>query len=255
MSVRERTFADVGIAIPAGRSGEIDVLCPECSHTRKKSRQKCLSVNTEAIPRSYSEAKAVGAKHYFTGKPCPNGHIARRFTSNSGCEECLKAGFRKRYAENPEPMREKNRQYAKRFPEKNRAKSARWLASLPEETRKALQAKWRKNNSAQRIAYNAKWVARHPHRARAIRKNVRARRRGAVGDGRVTAQEWEQIKEQHGNRCLCCGVSGEMVTLTQDHVVPLSKGGRHVAENIQPLCGPCNTRKFTKTIDYRVSAS
>lgn len=42
-----RTFADVGIAIPAGRSGEIDVLCPECSHTRKKSRQKCLSVNTD----------------------------------------------------------------------------------------------------------------------------------------------------------------------------------------------------------------
>jgi twinkle protein len=42
-----RTFADVGIDLPSGRSGEIDTLCPECSHTRKKRTQKCLSVNTE----------------------------------------------------------------------------------------------------------------------------------------------------------------------------------------------------------------
>jgi twinkle protein len=40
------TFADIGIEIPPGRAGEIDVLCPECSPTRKKSRDKCLSVNT-----------------------------------------------------------------------------------------------------------------------------------------------------------------------------------------------------------------
>jgi twinkle protein len=42
-----RTFADVGIEIPSGKRGEIDLLCPECSHTRKKSRDKCLSVNTD----------------------------------------------------------------------------------------------------------------------------------------------------------------------------------------------------------------
>lgn len=40
------TFADHGIEIPAGRSGEVDVVCPQCSHTRKKSRARCLSVNT-----------------------------------------------------------------------------------------------------------------------------------------------------------------------------------------------------------------
>ncbi len=44
--MRAQTFAEVGIEIPPGRSGEIDVVCPECSPTRKKSRDKCLSVNT-----------------------------------------------------------------------------------------------------------------------------------------------------------------------------------------------------------------
>jgi twinkle protein len=42
-----KTLADVGIEIPYNRSGEVDTVCPECSHTRKKSRQKCLSVNID----------------------------------------------------------------------------------------------------------------------------------------------------------------------------------------------------------------
>lgn len=42
-----KTWADFGIEIPPGRSGEIDVPCPECSGRRKKSREKCLSVNLE----------------------------------------------------------------------------------------------------------------------------------------------------------------------------------------------------------------
>ncbi len=41
-----QTFADVGIDIPPGRAGEIDTTCPQCSPSRKKSRDKCLSVNT-----------------------------------------------------------------------------------------------------------------------------------------------------------------------------------------------------------------
>lgn len=47
MSTSPLTFADFGIEIPSGARGEIDVLCPRCSHTRKKRRQKCLSVNVE----------------------------------------------------------------------------------------------------------------------------------------------------------------------------------------------------------------
>lgn len=43
----DQTFADVGIELPHGRAGEVDVICPQCSHERKKSRARCLSVNTE----------------------------------------------------------------------------------------------------------------------------------------------------------------------------------------------------------------
>lgn len=42
-----KTFADYRIELPGGANGEIDVTCPECSHTRKKKHARCLSVNVE----------------------------------------------------------------------------------------------------------------------------------------------------------------------------------------------------------------
>jgi len=42
-----KTFADFGIVIPSGRTGEVDVTCPQCSAQRKKKLARCLSVNTE----------------------------------------------------------------------------------------------------------------------------------------------------------------------------------------------------------------
>ena len=35
------------IDIPSGKSGEVQTLCPACSHTRKKNKDRCLSVNVE----------------------------------------------------------------------------------------------------------------------------------------------------------------------------------------------------------------
>jgi len=40
-----KTFSDYNIDIPAGASGEVRTLCPECSPQRKKSSEKCLAVN------------------------------------------------------------------------------------------------------------------------------------------------------------------------------------------------------------------
>lgn len=42
------------------------------------------------MPRSFTEAKASGAKHYFTGAACSRGHAAPRFTSSQGCIECAR---------------------------------------------------------------------------------------------------------------------------------------------------------------------
>ncbi len=59
----------------------------------------------------------------------------------------------------------------------------------------------------------------------------------------LTAAQWLAIKVLYRWRCVYC--SKKTVALTQDHVVPLSKGGSHTMENIVPACRSCNSKKGT----------
>lgn len=43
------------------------------------------------VAASRAEAKATGAVRYFTGKPCPHGHVADRWTKNGECVSCGEA--------------------------------------------------------------------------------------------------------------------------------------------------------------------
>ncbi|MHB8643221.1 MAG: HNH endonuclease [Gaiellaceae bacterium] len=49
-----------------------------------------------------------------------------------------------------------------------------------------------------------------------------------------------------GWKCVYCGSSGR---LTLDHVVPRSKGGDSVWENVVTSCAPCNLRKGNRLLE------
>lgn len=49
---------------------------------------------------TWKEALARGLIHYFTGKPCCRGHVAKRWTANNNCDECKKADH-KRHMKSP----------------------------------------------------------------------------------------------------------------------------------------------------------
>lgn len=63
----------------------------------------------------------------------------------------------------------------------------------------------------------------------------------------LTVEQWKQVLERYGDRCLKCGAAD----VGPDHVVPMSAGGGNEMKNIQPLCSACNKRKGAKTEDYR----
>jgi 5-methylcytosine-specific restriction endonuclease McrA len=72
------------------------------------------------------------------------------------------------------------------------------------------------------------------------------RRERMQTDHPITATDWLNILSEHD---YCCHYCGTQTTLTMDHVIPLSKGGKHIKENIVPACLPCNLKKGTKLLD------
>ncbi len=79
-------------------------------------------------------------------------------------------------------------------------------------------------------------------------KNLHSKRkRGA--EGSHTYGEWETLKIQYGYTCPMCLKKEPEIKLSEDHIIPLSKGGSDFIENIQPLCRKCNSRKSAKLID------
>ena len=101
---------------------------------------------------------------------------------------------------------------------------------------------WKKNN---REKIN-KWLSEPINR---IKENFRKyKRRGAIG--KVKYSDWVDLCNKYENKCLCCGSKKDKLTI--DHVIPLILGGTNTIENIQPLCGSCNSKKGIKTTDYRL---
>lgn len=86
-------------------------------------------------------------------------------------------------------------------------------------------------------------------RARWTQHVRRARLRSNNDPMRIKQSEWAELCERYNHTCLACGTTA--VELVADHVIPISKGGRNVIENIQPLCRSCNAKKYVATDDYR----
>lgn len=70
-------------------------------------------------------AKAAGLKHYFTGKPCPKGHVCLRLVSTNGCTQCGLENFRRWAEENRERLRERDKARRESSPDAKAALQAR----------------------------------------------------------------------------------------------------------------------------------
>ena len=53
------------------------------------------------------------------------------------------------------------------------------------------------------------------------------------------------VFHRDGHRCQYCGYSGDQLSI--DHVIPRSRGGADVWENVTTACLPCNVRKGNRT--------
>lgn len=185
-----------------------------------------------------SEAKAMGQGWYFTGRPCPKGHVAKRSVSNCECRKCVDDRDARRRAKDPETARAKDRAYhsnavearkssaaksRRKHVERRRQDDRERYARAPEKW-KANAVAWGRKNKGKRVAMVA---ARRSWIKQATPKTLSAERRAEIKQFYVEA----------------AGREGEWHV---DHIVPLrGKGvcGLHVPWNLQIITGDENSKK------------
>lgn len=116
--------------------------------------------------------------------------------------------------------------------------------------REKLNSKQYARNAANPTAARARrgrWARANKGHVAALARNRRAKLAGS--GGHHTGQQWLDLIDACGKKCLRCSTQNE--NLQADHIVPVACGGSNNIDNIQPLCQDCNMWKRTRIVDYR----
>ena len=207
-------------------------LCKAC---KKKSDRKYYENNKEKVAKTNSEY----LKKHPEVKKKAQGNYRNRHKGK------IKESNKDYRIRNREPRRLYNIEFLKNNPEKSKIYTNRHYTKNHDKCIEVARV-YRLNNPEKTAEARRKYARDKPWdssfrcaRRRAMKQNA---------EGSHTRQEWLDLCEKYEHKCLCCG---EETNLSEDHIVPITKGGSDYISNIQPLCRSCNSRKSTKTIDYR----
>jgi hypothetical protein len=178
---------------------------------------------------------------FYTGKVYKDGH-------QPDCKECRKASVIQWQKDNPERHRKKCREWVRKhyldgdtewIAQKN-IDLQQWRNDNPDK-RQAQTKRCYHNNKQAMYQRKQEWYKKHPEVKLAESRLRRARK--ANVDRPLTKEQWNDVLTAYGYKCVYCGSNK---CITQDHVVPLSRGGTHSVDNVVPACHRCNSGKKDK---------
>lgn len=111
---------------------------------------------------------------------------------------------------------------------------------------------WENHTERGRVCRRKKqsnWLKTDGGKFYSARKHAKRRSRINI-NADLTRTEWTEILKKYLHKCAYCGSSKK---LTQDHIIPLSKGGHHTANNVVPACHQCNSKKGNQTWKPKLS--
>lgn len=165
---------------------------------------------------------------YTRHRTAPNGRAWQ-------CKACMYPAHRQWSSENLEAGRKYKARRRAANPDRARASDR----LRDREKKRAKDARYVERHRVELYARRMQAYYENPEPWRLRREYRRARLAGVDAD--LTREQWAQIKAMFNFQCAYCGVCPEV--LTQDHVIPLARGGAHTFSNVVPACKSCNSRK------------
>lgn len=189
-------------------------------------------MDTTEMPRTREEAKATGAKHYFTGVPCKHGHIAPRKTKGA-CIDCLKVEWKTAAVTRAAYFTEYNKSEA------GQANKARYY----EKNKGAVIARAQARPAAEKQAYKKKYKQENPDLYKTLTSFRRRRFRDATPPW-ITARQKTEIRQLYQAAITMSKTTGERYVV--DHIVPINGVavcGLHVPWNLRVVTQEENLAK------------
>lgn len=167
---------------------------------------------------------------------------------------------------------EKYREYQRKWHRENTAKRRAAGVSPTDEQRKVRAIRlraWRKANPEKEKAKTARWRKKHTEHCREYQRNYQKthreqiresnnRRRALVPVQAITVEQIKNLFQRQNGLCAYYATCGNTLGKSgirgahQDHIEPLNpkepdrEPGKHSIDNIQLLCGSCNSKKGNK---------
>lgn len=204
-----------------------------------------------------AEAKAAGLVRYFTGKPCPHGHVAERFASYGQCVECTVKSRDNWYENNKERAREKNILWHKNNPEAKRLRCAKWAANNRDKVRASIKAHYLANPEKY-AAYRANWARANPEKMADHKKKWKLSNRPKVAADAMkrnaaklrATPAWADSKAIEQYYIIAAFLTAELgVPFEVDHIVPLRSkivSGLHAHTNMSISLAAWNRSKSNR---------
>lgn len=118
---------------------------------------------------------------------------------------------------------------------------------------RAHRRQWYLKNREHALTYARQYILDNPGKRKVwmdanrdmVRQWTQRRRARIKGNGTyvVTPRDLSRALARHDHACAYCRCPLTPKTITWDHIIPISRGGRHSIGNLAPACKPCNSAK------------